>query len=556
MTAKKQRIVAEPPPTARSVGGRSPTGTVFTDKRTGKLRCQWQDETGKRGSKTLGHCRTMREAWAELHAILAEIEPRRVPKGTEVPTFEAVALRMIEEGRKSGMRAIEDRRRDLRNHVFPVIGQTLVIKVEPAEVFRIFRAMRDEGAAQSTMNHVRTAVYATMRQAANEGLPVRIRRGDLNLPPVLASVREAGKRQRAVLTDAELRTYLKWQHPVEEYREGVRERQLLVLVARCFGGARTGDLHAMTWQSLGAPDFGVGVVPREKGEAPQRMEIPDVLRPYLVERWEASGKDPAGYVFPVMRDRTGGRRAGERRGKHSHALEIRRDLRRAFGIDALVRSDVKRRNGRPLHQPRWELVRPMTAREKLLFSSTDLGLQLDFHSTRRAFVQATADAGLNLQQSMKLSGHLTTEAHMVYNERAERPMAIPKAVLPKLGRQAKRQTCRNSQERAPAAGAIARETHEPEQPEGEKRREKRSGWTDSNRQQPAPKGDETPVFPVQTPAGTCSGTPIFAGCRIAIARAIARDRLAESDRTSLRNPGGWVRLAALADRLIAAGVVR
>jgi hypothetical protein len=65
---------------------------------------------------------------------------------------------------------------------------------------------------------------------------------------------ETDKRERSVLTDAELVRYLGWQHPEEHHGMAVLKRQTMACISRRFGGLRTGDMHALRWESLDATD--------------------------------------------------------------------------------------------------------------------------------------------------------------------------------------------------------------------------------------------------------------------------------------------------------------
>lgn len=53
------------------------------------------------------------------------------------------------------------------------------------------------------------------------------------------------------------------------------ERQVMACVSRCFGGLRTGDLHALRWESLDTAEgmFRFGWAARKKTARPQLLEI-------------------------------------------------------------------------------------------------------------------------------------------------------------------------------------------------------------------------------------------------------------------------------------------
>jgi integrase len=108
---------------------------------------------------------------------------------------------------------------------------------------------------------------------------------------------------RAVLTDAEIGQLVA--HP-----DVNAEIKLLVLLGRCIGGLRTGDLNRLDWQNF-SPDFEVCTVvrrkTRKKRPAPIALEVPAVVRPFLDAWWRAAGCPAAGVVFPARR----GARAGQ-----------------------------------------------------------------------------------------------------------------------------------------------------------------------------------------------------------------------------------------------------
>jgi integrase len=56
---------------------------------------------------------------------------------------------------------------------------------------------------------------------------------------------------------------------------------------------------------------------------------------------------------------------------------------------------------------------------------------LDFHSFRRAFNTALADAGVNVQAAMRLAGHRSADTHMRYVLIAE-VLHTPLAAMPKF----------------------------------------------------------------------------------------------------------------------------
>ncbi len=65
-----------------------------------------------------------------------------------------------------------------------------------------------------------------------------------------------------------------------------------------------------------------------------------------------------------------------------------------------------------------------------LYFETPVSLPVDFHSFRRAFNTALADAGVNVQKAMKLAGHSNAATHMRYVMASSEMKTIPDAALP------------------------------------------------------------------------------------------------------------------------------
>jgi Phage integrase family len=57
---------------------------------------------------------------------------------------------------------------------------------------------------------------------------------------------------------------------------------------------------------------------------------------------------------------------------------------------------------------------------------------VDFHSFRRAFNTALAEAGVNLQTAMALAAHSDAKTHMGYVMKTKAMRTIPEAALPLL----------------------------------------------------------------------------------------------------------------------------
>jgi hypothetical protein len=128
-----------------------------------------------------------------------------------------------------------------------------------------------------------------------------------------------------------------------------------------------------------------------------------------------------GLIFPSRR----GERAGKEKRKVSHAAALREDLRRAFGIVRPIAKTITCSNGRQMTKTEWELAREMTPRERELLEPGAYTKPVDWHSCRRAYTQALADAGATAQQATALAGHASLSAHARYLARSGALQAPP-----------------------------------------------------------------------------------------------------------------------------------
>ena len=231
------------------------------------------------------------------------------------------------------------------------------------------------------------------------------------------------KKVRAVLTDDELDVYLRWSHPAEHHRHGLVERQTMVVLSRCLGGLRAGDLHGLQWGADLDPtrDFPTCWALREKTKARQLFVMPHPLRRLVRAWWLIQDKPTTGVVFGNRR----GERLGERKVRASHARALRRDLDRAFKLahrQARARGET--------HDPRAPL--PKSSRWVELFVGNERSLPVDFHSTRRAFAGALdMTSQEDTAEAVDLTGHSGLDVHRRYiRHLALNAREIPAEVLP------------------------------------------------------------------------------------------------------------------------------
>jgi hypothetical protein len=102
--------------------------------------------------------------------------------------------------------------------------------------------------------------------------------------------------------------------------------------------------------------------------------------------------------------------------------------------------------------------RPLTPRERILLEETDFTRPVDFHSWRRAFNQALADAGVNAQTAKALAGHASMQAHEKYLQNSQKTRTIPIEALPKIGHSAMGTLSAPSNETAKATGTDGANT--------------------------------------------------------------------------------------------------
>lgn len=289
------------------------------------------------------------------------------------------------------------------------------------------------------------------------------------------------KLPRAILTDDEFARYVAFPHAVGHKRPpGTVDLEIKVMgiVARTIGGQRGSDVHALEWPAVDLIDFASMMVRRPKTEhlsdelVEDEYEVPLVARPFLRAWWEAKGRPTKGPVFPNRR----GKEVGKPKGKVSHAWALRRDIRRAFGVDVAVEKKIKRSNGRVLTSWIWKPARELTAREVELFEGTARNRPLDFHSFRRAFATGLRRAKVDARDAMRLAAHTSFETHQRYVQDDGPIAAPPDAALPKLPAVSPilrlgtgRSQSRRSSVQEPNSSTIS------------------SGWQDLNLQQPAPK---------------------------------------------------------------------
>ena len=318
-----------------------------------------------------------------------------------------------------GLVSVGDERMYFERYVRNAIGHLPICDVRPSHVRGILDDAAARGLKRATVAHVRGVMHRLFRAALEAEMIEHNPLAAVRVP----KMREVRK-ERAILTDAEFSRFIACPDVDLELR-------MLSLVARCEGGMRTGDLNRWDWAQIDHVHFAECIVPRAKTGTPQALAIPDTLAPFLRAWWERAGKPESGPVFPA---RTG-KRAGTFRAPVGHS-----DARRLR--EALFRAGVWRRP--PIEVPatkpgmrtdlgmRVEGVKVAPNPGDPLYFETATTLPVDFHSFRRAFNTALAEAGVNVQHAMHLAGHTSPHVRQRYVMRTAAMRAIPDAALPRL----------------------------------------------------------------------------------------------------------------------------
>ena len=397
------------------------TGTLLKRKDGGYSAKVWTVVDGEPARVTVDLGTNVKAlAKRRLAERVASTDP--APKRATAELFEHAARRVNETREHEGINATADELTRLEKWAFPELGDVAVDKVKPAHVNAALDACKRSGKSRQTCVHLLNAIRVTFKALVREGaVEHNPATHDAVAIPRFPSVE---RKERAVLTDPELEIYLRWDHPIPEHRIHVLERQVMALLARTFGGLRTGDLHSLRWEGFDLPSapgeadgFTRGIAPRQKTRRPQRLSLPEAGAWGLWTWWNGQGSPRTGLVFPSRR----GDRIGEQKTKVSHARAFRRDLRRAWGIE---RWDPQKAAFVP--------ARPPTERERTVLEGDAYTLPVDWHSWRRAYSQALADANVNAQDASALAGHASLAAHARYLARSERQVSAPDQAMPQI----------------------------------------------------------------------------------------------------------------------------
>ena len=323
-------------------------------------------------------------------------------------TVSEYAAEWIARRAAGGIVSARDEKRNLDAYLLPHIGPLPLSEVRAAHVNAALEAALDAGLSRETLKKIRGVALRLFDSAWKRDLC------DAN--PVLKSevpeMREAPKKERAILTDTELAILL-------SFPTGDIELKMLVAVARTVGGARTSDLNRLDWSAVDTVAFVTLTLPRSKTGKPQRLEVPEAVRPFLREWWSNHGSPDAGPVFPSRRGESAGQFKIAR--GISYAGRLRRDLGRALEAH-------RERQARALGIG----VDGVPAVRHELFVETAHTLPVDFHSCRRAYASALAESGVNVQHAMHLAAHSDAKVHGRYVMSTDAMGRAPASAIPTL----------------------------------------------------------------------------------------------------------------------------
>ncbi len=403
-------------------GGRSRTGQLVWRKRGWAARF-WTVIDGER-VRVQRDLETSNKAVARRKlARLLESENPTPAEAARSETFAEAAKRIVQKQKDEGLRTWKERWRRLERFAFPEFGNLDPREIRPAHVREVLEGAAGLGRSRSTVHQLKVDVSSVLGELwRDEVLPENVA-ARVRIPK---SARVDG-RDRVILTDEEFARFM-------ACRDVDGELHTMALVSRCYGGARTSDLHGWRWEQIDTVHWIDAHIPRPKTKTKDRIMLPPVLVPLLQAWWHGGGKRTEGPVFPV--------REGKRAGQHKRQMSYAKALRRALWQAGIVRplpgyeaAASKLEALRNAKAPAVEIRAAELAAQKLCLiqAGSEDFRRLDFHSFRRAFNTALGAAGVNVQQAMALAGHRTPQTHLVYVKLAQRgALETPTEALPVL----------------------------------------------------------------------------------------------------------------------------
>lgn len=330
------------------------------------------------------------------------IEDRRA-SAAGAETFKSYAQAWLERRKALGVAMTDTESSILDLHVLPELGPQPLGVIRAADVAAMLDKCVAKGLGRQYLTHIRGVVNRVLQAAWKAELIAENPVAKVEIPETDETVKP-----REIVTDGEFAALMAYPgDPDVQDHGGLLELKMLALGSRGIGGMRSGDLNAWDWAQIDRVHFASCIVPRRKTRKrrpPQHLEVPEPLRPFLAAWHHRAGKPEAGPVFPVMR---GPRKGQAKAGGSSYAKRLRRELGRALD---------------------WASIE----RRRELFAETDYSLPVDFHSFRRAFKTALAEAGVATERAMHLSGSTDPKVHARYVMATKAMRVLPEAAVPRL----------------------------------------------------------------------------------------------------------------------------
>jgi len=403
-------------------------------ERTGELRLRERDGMYMGRVRSDNGARTeWRELWTKDPYAASErlarwVETGEAPSSAPKETFTSAAVRHIRKmDARPGQRrnGVKNRQQRLADYVVPLIGAMPVGEITTADVARVLDAMARRNKARGTIHHCLCDMSRVFAMLRREGAIRENPASRVGIPDEAVE----DDRLPIILTEDELLRFRR--------RGFDKELDMMVLFVTDLAGHRTSDLHAACWDDCDTKHFRTITVRRPKTtdkrgrELRERRSIerhqaggrratrayervlhkitPTVREP-LMAWWRKQGCPVTGPIFPVRK----GPRAGQFKGDNiSYAKAFR---------DALWEEGIVR----PL--PGFDTA---VGEERRKFCAlqvdTETTRAVDFHSLRRFFATALANAGVSEQDAMDLTGHSVASTHARY--RGPRLVEVPNHAL-------------------------------------------------------------------------------------------------------------------------------
>lgn len=374
------------------------------------------------------------QSGSRARSSVAHVRKVVTSAGKASRTFPSLAERYWQQQEANGVKTWKEQRSVLQRFVLEQWPGD-VSKYGPQSVRELLSSL--DLAHKSRLN-VFVAISGVFESAYFAGLipanPCKqVKRGKL----VPQRGNEETPKVRVTLTLAEVETMCAWEHPEEQHRPGTERLQGKLRLAYAIG-VRHHEVETLRWNDFSGDNFErVSIYRAKKKDPNQRLVTKDLtehpeLRGWLKGVWEAAGKPTAGLLFPAMRDGKTAK-AGESGVQGlSEADALRRLYKRSHGIEARVTrervlTDKRAKAGkRTVPITKWEQVRELTDRERLVLDGSERMLRVCFHASRHAFAQALDAAKLTDEQIREQLGHDNVETTKGYlRSIGARAMVVP-----------------------------------------------------------------------------------------------------------------------------------